>query len=226
MTPEEWAILDRQIAFPHPTLNVEEDLLCIGGDLSSERLKLAYQFGLFPWSEDGHPIHWYSPRLRPVIFPERIKCAKSMRPYFNQQRYHWTYNQCFAHVMRQCGHVDQRASEGSWIYEELIQAYVMLHQEGAAASVETWCGPRLVGGLYGVWVGQVFCGESMFSLADNASKFALIAFTRYFHSRGRLALIDCQMPNPHLMRLGAEMMDRKTYLQHLRHWGWKDIVAA
>jgi leucyl/phenylalanyl-tRNA--protein transferase len=203
-------LLDDNPGFPDPTLAEEDGLLAIGGDLSTERLLIAYSNGIFPWFSEGEPILWYSPHERCVIYPDKIKISKSMQKILNQEVFKITFNQAFAEVIRNCATTERKGQDGTWITNEMQQAYINLHQQGYAHSVEVWLEDKLVGGLYGLKVNRVFCGESMFSHVSNASKAALI-----FLSKMNIDLIDCQLPNDHLLSLGAEMIDRELYMELL-----------
>ncbi|QIL39761.1 leucyl/phenylalanyl-tRNA--protein transferase [Pedobacter sp. HDW13] len=198
-------------AFPDPALAEEDGLLAIGGDLSMERLLIAYSNGIFPWFSEGEPILWYSPHERCVIYPDRIKISKSMKQVLKQGIFKVTLNQAFEEVILNCATTVRKGQDGTWITTEMQQAYLNLHQKGYAHSVEVWQNDKLVGGLYGLKVNRVFCGESMFSHVSNASKTALI-----FLSEHNVDLIDCQLPNDHLMTLGAEMISRERYMEMLQ----------
>jgi len=198
-----------EIIFPNPALAEADGLLAIGGDLSKERLFLAYQNGIFPWYSEGEPILWYSPHQRCVIFPHRIKVSKSMKSIMKKGEFEITENQAFVDVIYNCAATPRIGQNGTWITHEMQQAYIELHAKRIAHSVEVWKKSELVGGLYGILIGNVFCGESMFSHVSNASKVALI----YLAQRFNLQLIDCQFPNEHLMSMGAEMMSRDEYLK-------------
>ncbi|GGH10620.1 leucyl/phenylalanyl-tRNA--protein transferase [Pedobacter zeae] len=204
-------LLDDNPGFPDPALAEEDGLLAIGGDLSMERLLIAYSNGIFPWFSEGEPILWYSPHERCVIYPSKIKVSKSMRKILKQKVFEITFNQAFAEVIRNCATTERKGQDGTWITNEMQQAYINLHQQGYAHSVEVWQGGTLVGGLYGIKFNRVFCGESMFSHVSNSSKAALI-----FLSKMNIDLIDCQLPNDHLMSLGAEMISRELYLEMLQ----------
>lgn len=204
-------LLDDEIVFPDTALAEPDGLLAIGGDLSTERLKLAYQSGIFPWFSEGDPILWFSPHERCVIYPERIKVSKSMNKLLKSNLFTVTTNQAFDKVIGNCAATPRLGQDGTWITKEMQQAYIKLHEMGLAHSIEVWLNEKLVGGLYGVKIGEVFCGESMFSLVSNASKTALI----YLAKNMNFKLIDCQLPNDHLMSLGAEMISRKAYLDML-----------
>ena len=209
--PMFFQLLDDNPSFPDPALAEEDGLLAIGGDLSTERLLIAYSNGIFPWFSEGEPILWYSPHKRCVIYPDKIKISKSMQKILNQEVFRITFNQAFAEVIRNCATTERKGQDGTWITNEMQDAYISLHQQGYAHSVEVWRAEQLVGGLYGLKVNRVFCGESMFSHVSNASKAALI-----FLSKMNIDLIDCQLPNDHLMSLGAEMIDRELYMELLQ----------
>lgn len=207
-------ILDHTISFPHPETAHDSGILAIGGDLSTKRLLLAYQYGIFPWYNEGEPIVWWHPDPRFVLFPTEVKIAKSMRAYFNQGRYTVTFDQQFDTVIRKCGTARDRKYEGTWISEEIVESYSYLHEIGYAHSVEVWEGDRLVGGLYGIAIGKVFYGESMYSDAPNASKVALITLARTLERRGYV-LIDCQIANPHLESMGGRHIPRRAFLAYM-----------
>lgn len=200
-------IPEEVLIFPDPDLAEEDGLLGIGGDLSTERLLLAYSQGVFPWFNAGDPICWYTPAERCVIFPDRVKISKSMRKIVKDGIFRISRNEAFREVIVRCAESPRKDQEGTWITNEMQAAYLSLHQSGYAHSVEVWQGNELVGGLYGLEMNGVFCGESMFSLRSNASKAALI----WLCSNPAYRLIDCQVPNDHLMRMGAEMISRKAY---------------
>lgn len=203
---------DDEIVFPEPKLADPDGLLAIGGDLSTERLLLAYKNGIFPWFSDDDPICWYAPHERCVIFPKRIKVSKSMSKVMGSGLFSITWNKVFAEIIENCANAKRKDQPGTWITGQMQEAYIRLNEEGHAASVEVWMDGRLVGGLYGVLIGDVFCGESMFSLVSNASKAALI----WLCETNKFKLIDCQLPNDHLMSLGAEMISSADYKSILR----------
>ena len=188
--PVYW-LRENELNFPHPQQASSDGLLAVGGDLSVKRLLLAYSWGIFPWYTHGDPILWWHPDPRFVLFPDQLRISKSMRPYFNQQKYRATYDQAFGEVIRACGTVDRRGQESTWITEDMIEAYEELHAAGFAHSVEVWKDDELVGGLYGVAIGRVFFGESMFAKASNASKFGFITLVQDLTKWG-FQLIDCQ----------------------------------
>jgi len=200
--------LTEELVFPRPSLAEPDGLLAIGGDLSTERLVLAYSHGIFPWFSEGDPICWYAPHERCVIFPEKIKISKSMRKILSNQVFRVTMDEAFEEVIAACAQTPRNGQDGTWITTAMQDAYINLYENGWAHSVEVWYGEQLVGGLYGLEVNGVFCGESMFSLMSNASKTALI----WLSQQPQYRLIDCQMPNDHLMSLGAEMIPGEDYM--------------
>jgi len=200
-------LAEEELVFPHPSLAEEDGLLAIGGDLSKDRLVLAYHNGIFPWFSEGDPICWFAPHERCVIFPEKVKVSKSMRKVLTDGVYRVTKDQAFEQVIVNCAETPRIGQDGTWITDDMQNAYINLHKNGWAHSVEVWYGDQLVGGLYGLEINHVFCGESMFSRMSNASKTALIWLCR----SGNYRIIDCQVPNDHLMSLGAEMIPREEY---------------
>lgn len=186
-----------------------DGLLAVGGDLSPTRLLNAYCSGIFPWYSDDQPILWWSPNPRAVIYPQKIKISRSLRKILRNKPYHVTYDQAFSKVMLSCAKPRQD-SPGTWITDDMHQAYVSLHQRGYAHSVEVWIRGELVGGLYGVAIGKVFFGESMFSSEPNTSKVALVKLSERLLERG-YGLIDCQVSSPHLLSLGAEEISREHF---------------
>jgi leucyl/phenylalanyl-tRNA--protein transferase len=205
--------LDKRIIFPEPSLAEEDGLLAVGGDLSTDRLILAYHNGIFPWYNDDTPILWYSPHERFVLFPDELKISKSMRQVLKSGRFKVTYEENFAEVIDACSTVNRKDQPGTWITTDMKSAYIRLHKGGHAHSVEVWEDEKLVGGLYGVQVGEVFCGESMFSKVSNASKVALISLC----NTSKYRLIDCQVYTEHLESLGARMISRDEYLRILKN---------
>ena len=201
-----------ELIFPDPSLAEPDGLLAIGGDLSTGRLLLAYDNGIFPWFSEGDPICWYSPQERCVIYPDEVYVSKSMKKVFRDRLFEITTNSAFEEVIHNCASTKRTGQPGTWITEEMQNAYIELHKQGYASSVEVWQKGSLVGGLYGVLRGRVFCGESMFSLTSNASKAALIHLCR----TGGFSLIDCQLPNDHLLSLGAVMIPRAELLAYLQ----------
>ncbi|MEO0064685.1 MAG: hypothetical protein RI983_11 [Bacteroidota bacterium] len=207
-------ILSSKILFPPVEDALEDGLLAIGGDLSTKRLKLAYQEGIFPWHEGNTPL-WWSPDPRFVLFPEKLYVSKSMKQVIKRKELDYAFNTCFSDVIHHCK-VNKRPGQlGTWITDEVESAYTELHKEGLAVSAEAWKNGVLVGGLYGIRMGRLFFGESMFSHVSNASKFAFIQLVSQL-VRENVVLIDCQVYTEHLESLGAEMISRKlfkTYLQ-------------
>jgi leucyl/phenylalanyl-tRNA---protein transferase len=207
-----------QIYFPHSDTFDTPDVVAVGGDLSPERLLLAYSLGIFPWYNEGdEPIMWWCPDPRLVLYPDELKVSKSMRPFFNQEKFKVTYNVDFQRVMRTCMLNDRKDQDGgSWINEDMIAAYTILHKAGFAHSVEVWEGDELVGGLYGVAYGRIFYGESMFSKVSNASKFGFISFVQKIKAMG-IVLIDCQQETAHLTSLGARVISRDLFLEAIKN---------
>lgn len=200
--------LTSALEFPPTAAANSHGLLAIGGDLSPERLQLAYQSGIFPWFNPDEPILWWSPAQRAVIFRNEIKVSKSMRNIFNRQLFTVTYNRAFEAVIENCAAIPREGQIDTWITPEMKRAYLHLHELGVALSVEVWQDNHLVGGLYGIVQKRIFCGESMFSKVSNASKVALIQLIRDF---SQFELIDCQIMNPHLESLGARLIPRKEF---------------
>lgn len=207
--------LDESIVFPHPSCVKASGILAIGSKLSVERLTLAYNYGIFPWYNENEPVIWWCPAPRFVIFPDKVKVSKSIRPYFSQQRYRVTYNKHFSDIIRFCQHVPRRGQDGTWINEDIVSAYTAMHEAGYALSVEVWEGDELIGGLYGVTLGKVFFGESMFSLKSNASRFGFISLARQLEKEG-FVVIDCQMENPYLESLGGHYISGERFQTILR----------
>jgi len=203
--------LTQHLLFPNPELAEADGLLAVGGDLSTERLILAYQNGIFPWYSDDTPILWYSPHERFVLYPDELNISSSMKRVLNSNRFRVTYNTCFTDVIEACSAVERKDQDGTWITADMKNAYIQLYQQGNADSVEVWQGDDLVGGMYGVAVGDVFCGESMFSKISNASKTALIALIK----TGDYKLLDCQVHTDHMATMGARMISRKEYMAML-----------
>ena len=202
------------LAFPNPRLASDEGLLAYGGDLSSHRLLTAYKNGIFPWYSQGEPILWWSPNPRLLLFPEKFKMRKSFRRVLRSGKFTVTFDTYFSEVIRHCATVHRQGQGGSWIVPEIEEAYIRLHKEGFAHSVEVYQEDKLVGGLYGVALGKAFFGESMFSLVPDASKVAFKALSDVLGSRG-YDFIDCQMKTDHMLGLGAEVVDRDIFLDAL-----------
>ncbi len=204
-------------AFPDPRKAPPQGLVALGGDLNLPRLLHAYRIGIFPWYSKGEPIAWWSPDPRFVLFPSELRVHKSMRPYFNQRKFSVSYDNAFDEVIRACAHTRRAGQEGTWITPQMQRAYGALHRAGYAHSVEVWQNEQLVGGLYGVALGRIFFGESMFSHVSNASKFGFISLVKALQQKG-FVLIDCQQETPHLASLGARAIPRDQFIDILaRH---------
>lgn len=206
------------LAFPDPHYGEPDGLIAVGGDLSIDRLLLAYSYGIFPWYgfKERREIMWYCPMDRFVIFPAKIHVSHSMRTLINHKTYTVSFNRCFDDVIENCSRADGRyEQQGAWLGDDMIAAYKRLHEQGFAASVEVWNGRELAGGLYGVAIGSAFFGESMFSLQPSASKLALIALARLLQLRGG-KLIDCQFETPHLKKMGGEYIPYDEYMKIIR----------
>ena len=207
---------DQSLEFPAPELATPEGILAVGGDLSPARLLEAYAGGIFPWFNEGDPILWWSPDPRFVLFPDELVVSKSMRPYFNQKKFQVSFDQDFEGVMRGCQQSNRNGQSGdTWITEDMIQAYVQVHQLGYAHSVEVWQEGNLVGGLYGISLGKIFFGESMFARVSNASKFGFITLVQKLREKG-FTLVDCQQQTQHLGIHGAKPISRKSFLNYLQ----------
>ncbi len=208
--------LDKELYFPPAHMAEPDGLLAVGGDLSIERLLLAYRHGIFPWYE-GKYILWWCPDPRFVLFPEELKISKSMHQLLKKHPFEFTIDKAFREVISHCKTISRQGQSGTWITDEVKQAYSDLHEAGYAHSAEAWQDGELVGGLYGVRLGNVFFGESMFSRASNASKYAFIRYTQQLIREG-VQLIDCQVYTNHLESLGARMINRKDFLSLLQQW--------
>jgi leucyl/phenylalanyl-tRNA---protein transferase len=204
-------LLNDSIIFPSVEIATAEGIVAIGGDLSVERLLLAYRSGIFPWYNEGEPIVWWSPDPRFVLFPEKLRVTKSMQSVLNNGTFRFTINRAFTAVLQNCKTITRKQQEGTWITPAVQQAYTQLHEQGYAHSAEAWVNGELVGGLYGIKLGNVFFGESMFSKTSNASKFAFINYVRQLQKE-KVTLIDCQVHTPHLESLGAEMIERNKFI--------------
>lgn len=205
--------LEKRPVFPPVALAEPDGLLAIGGDLGVERLLAAYKNGIFPWYE-GDTILWWSPDPRFVLFPGKLAISKSMKQVLRSNRFAFTVNKAFEQVIRACRVKEREGQNGTWISGEMEEAYISLHKKGWAHSAEAWYNGELVGGLYGVRLEKVFCGESMFSTQSNASKFAFISYVQLLEKEG-IQLIDCQVYTEHLESLGAEMIPREDFIRML-----------
>jgi len=207
--------LTKDLIFPPPELADANGLLAVGGDLSLERLLLAYSMGIFPWYSDGYPILWWSPDPRPILLPEELKISRSLRQTIKKGIYRITMNRTFEGVIRNCSSIRRRQDEGTWITEEMIGAYIQLHKAGYALSVEAWDGNELAGGLYGVFMGKAFFGESMFAKKNDASKVAFVKLAERLKQLG-FEFIDCQVTTTHLARFGAREVPRPEFMSRLK----------
>jgi leucyl/phenylalanyl-tRNA--protein transferase len=207
--------LSKDLFFPPVSETDEEGILAIGGDLSSERLKLAYKSGVFPWFNEGEPILWWAPDPRMVLFLDELIVSKSMRNILNRNQFTITFNTCFKDVISNCQKIKRDGQNGTWISNQMIDAYCKLNEEGIAKSVEVWQDGVLVGGLYGIDLGHIFCGESMFSKVSNASKTAFIGLVNHL-KKDNYKLLDCQVYNPHLESLGCREIDRIEFMSILK----------
>lgn len=204
----------KELFFPDVSEADEHGILAVGGDLSPERLLLAYRSGIFPWFDSDEPILWWSPPQRMVLFPDELVISKSMRSILRKEVFTVTFNRDFRAVISNCSQIIRNGQQGTWISEEMIEAYVKLHELGHAKSVEVWQNNELVGGLYGIDLGTVFCGESMFSKVSNASKVAFTTLVEKLKIR-KYKLIDCQVHNDHLESLGGREIDRAQFMEIL-----------
>ncbi|HKM15423.1 MAG TPA: leucyl/phenylalanyl-tRNA--protein transferase [Marinospirillum sp.] len=207
--------LDKTLWFPSPNLALKEPngLLAFGGDLSPERLLLAYEQGIFPWFNEDEPPLWWSPAPRMVLYPTDIKISRSLNKRLKREEFQISFDTCFAQVINQCA-ISRQATTGTWISADIQTAYNQLHQQGYAHSVEVWQDKQLVGGLYGLALGGIFFGESMFSKVSDASKIALVKLSQHLQQQG-FSLIDCQVYSDHLASLGAAQISRELFLHTL-----------
>jgi len=207
--------LPNELIFPDPGLAEKDGLLAVGGDLSEDRLLLAYSMGIFPWYSDGSPILWWSPDPRLLLLPGDLKVSRSLRQVIKKGIFTVTMNTAFEEVIRHCSETDRRGQDGTWITREMVDAYIRLHRAGYAHSIESWHDGELAGGLYGIALGKAFFGESMFAKKSNASK---VAFVTLVENLCKLDyhFIDCQVTTEHLKRLGAKEVTRKKFLGMLK----------
>lgn len=207
--------ISKELYFPPVKSATVDGIVAIGGDLSPERLLLAYKSGIFPWFEDDEPIMWWSPPERMVLFFEDLKISKSMRNVLNQKKFTVTFNAAFREVITNCKKIARKDQPGTWITDDMVEAYCNLNKMGIARSVEVWQEGKLVGGLYGVDLGNIFCGESMFSHVSNASKVAFIYLAQYLEQK-QYRLLDCQVYNDHLATLGCVEIEREDFITILQ----------
>ncbi len=221
--------LGKSLVFPPPDLASSEGLLAIGGDLHPKRIILAYQLGIFPWYNPGEPILWWSPDPRFVLWLEKLHIPRRLLRKIKSGLFRITFDQAFEQTIIACAVSRLRNDEGTWLTPEMIEAYVKLHHMGIAHSVEVWCdveeGRRLVGGLYGLAIGSVFCGESMFSYTDDASKVAFVALAQRLRD-WQFKMIDCQVVTEHLKQFGAEEMPRAEFLSLLSGFAGQKTEAV
>ena len=206
-------LLNDKIWFPPVDEALDDGLLAIGGDLSTERLLLAYKKGIFPWFDGEMPL-WWCPNPRFVLLPDELIISKSMKTLLKRDAFEFTINKDFSSVINHCKVKERKGQDGTWIKNEIVEAYTSLHKQGYAHSAETWSDGELVGGLYGIKLGKIFFGESMFSNKSNASKYAFIKFVEQLKEEGIL-LIDCQVYTEHLESLGAKMILREQFIHLL-----------
>ena len=208
----EW--LSEEFRFPDYKAISNDGIIAVGGDLGLERLQLAYEKGIFPWFNEDSPILWWFPDPRFVLFPEELRISKSMKKILNDQIFTFTENQCFEEVISNCQRTVRHGQEGTWISDEMKEAYIGLHKKGIAKSVEIWKGKELAGGFYGIEGKRIFCGESMFTKISNASKAGFIHFVQKYQTR--YELIDCQVYTSHLESLGAKEIPAETFIKYLK----------
>ena len=205
--------LTDKIEFPDYKFTTKDGIIALGGDLSVERLIFAYKNGIFPWFSDDDPIVWYCPHQRMVLFPEDLKVSKSMRKIIKKNEFTITENTAFKEVIYNCKNINRNDGFGTWITDDMQQAYINLHKKGIAKSIEVWQNKKLVGGLYGLEINNIFCGESMFSKVSNVSKLAFIHLVK----NNNYKIIDCQVYNDHLASLGAKEVDRELFFEILKN---------
>ncbi|OQY58344.1 MAG: leucyl/phenylalanyl-tRNA--protein transferase [Desulfobacteraceae bacterium 4572_88] len=208
-------LLSDEIGFPPPHLATQDGLLAVGGDLSQKRLLLAYQMGIFPWYSDDEPIIWWSPDPRLVLYPWELRVSRSLKKTIRKEQFHVTLDTAFEQVITSCAQVRIRKNEGTWIVDEMIEAYCKLHKSGFAHSAEAWCDGELAGGLYGLSLGTCFFGESMFTSVSNASKVAFVKFAEHLREMS-FEMIDCQVATDHLAHFGAREIPRRLFLKQLK----------
>ena len=209
-----YALPERELIFPHPSLAIRSGLLAVGGDLSPERLLLAYQNGIFPWYEVDEPIQWYSPMPRLLLDPREFRLYKSLKSVIRKSGFEIRFDDDFCAVILKCKSIERQGQSGSWIHGDIVNAYSLLHEMGIAHSVEVYDNGKMIGGLYGLAIGKMFCGESMFAAANNASKIALFALCQELICRN-YSFIDCQQDTEHLKFMGAKLFDQNYFFNLL-----------
>jgi leucyl/phenylalanyl-tRNA--protein transferase len=208
--------LTKELVFPPPELADDDGLLAVGGNLSVDRLVLAYSMGIFPWYSGKSPILWWSPDPRLILFPKELKVTRSLQQTIKKDIYHVTTNAAFEDVIRNCATITRKGEDGTWITDDMIEAYIRMHKAGYAHSVEAWDGDELAGGLYGVIIGKAFFGESMFAKKSDASKVAFATYATMLAEKG-FELIDCQVTTAHMKRFGAREISRTEFMKHLEN---------
>ena len=202
------------LSFPPPENTDFSGILAIGGKIDASWLLEAYRIGIFPWFNEDEPIMWWCPNPRSVVLPGEVKISKSMKPYFKKNIFQLKIDTAFEQVINNCRYIPRASQDGTWITDEIVNSFIELHKMGYAHSFETWQDDKLVGGLYGISLGKMFFGESMFAKVSNASKFAFISLSEILHSNN-FTLIDCQVPNKHLKSMGCKNMARKDFLNYI-----------
>ncbi|NMR33487.1 leucyl/phenylalanyl-tRNA--protein transferase [Chryseobacterium aquaticum] len=206
----------KEISFPNPLhYDGHEGMIAFGGDLSVERIWFAYQNGIFPWFNPDEEILWWCPDPRFVLFPDELKISKSMKKILKNEVFTFTENKNFKAVIKNCQEINRKGQDGTWLSDELMESFITLHKFGFAKSIEVWQNEELVGGFYGLQIGKVFCGESMFAKVSNASKAGFIHFVQTY--KNELEIIDCQSHTEHLESLGARMIPKKEFLKTLHN---------
>ncbi|HMG14310.1 MAG TPA: leucyl/phenylalanyl-tRNA--protein transferase, partial [Saprospiraceae bacterium] len=205
---------EKELSFPPLDFAYPDGLLAVGGDLLPARLLIAYRSGIFPWYNPQEPILWWSPDPRLVLFPKDLKIAKSMKSYINQPKFKVTYNKCFKEILDGCANTSRGYNDGTWIGDDIKDAYFQLYLLGFAHSIEVWKDDKLVGGLYGLAFGKIFFGESMFTRVSNASKYGFISLVKLLETK-EFYLIDCQQETAHLSSLGATSIPRSDFIRYL-----------
>lgn len=214
-------VLNKELWFPSASEALDDGLLAIGGDLCTDRLVLAYRNGIFPWFDDEVPM-WWCPDPRFVLFPDELKVSKSMKQLLKKETFEFRVNAAFDVVIRNCKLISREGQDGTWITNEVEKAYIKMYKLGYAHSAEAWMDGKLMGGLYGIRMGDVFFGESMFSHVGNASKYAFIKYVELLKSEG-VRIIDCQVYTEHLESLGARMIERSAFLEYLKKYIKSDL---